>query len=191
MKFLAALTVLALTGIGASTGQTRDTTQERAKPNPAHHKPKQEPDCTGTVKAIVYYRQQVWKHQDELGEPRLKNTKVEKRKFACAYKRWFATKMQKMTHGYVVLLHKINSDHAAAICYIFKGYCRQAIAVARCESGLSTTAQNGQYLGMFQMGNFARAKYGHGSTALIQAKAAYRYFVDSGRGWSPWSCKPW
>jgi hypothetical protein len=78
-----------------------------------------------------------------------------------------------------------------AICAVFKGHCREALAVARCESGYSTAAQNGQYLGLFQMGSFARARYGHGPTALAQARAAYRYFVESGQDWSPWSCKPW
>lgn len=80
---------------------------------------------------------------------------------------------------------------AGAICAIFKGHCREALAVARCESGYSTAAQNGQYLGLFQMGSFARGAYGHGSTPLAQAKAAYRYFIESGRDWSPWTCKPW
>jgi hypothetical protein len=78
-----------------------------------------------------------------------------------------------------------------AICAVFKGHCREALAVARCESGYSTLAQNGQYLGLFQMGSFARERYGHGPSALAQARAAYRYFVASGRDWSPWSCKPW
>jgi hypothetical protein len=78
-----------------------------------------------------------------------------------------------------------------AICAVFKGHCREALAVARCESNFSTSAENGQYLGLFQMGSFARGQYGHGSSALTQAKAAYRYFVESGRDWSPWSCKPW
>ena len=41
------------------------------------------------------------------------------------------------------------------------------------------------------MGSYARARYGHANNAWIQAKAAYHYFVDSGRDWSPWSCKPW
>jgi hypothetical protein len=80
---------------------------------------------------------------------------------------------------------------AGAICAVFKGHCSEALAVARCESNFSTHAQNGQYLGLFQMGSFARGQYGHGSSALTQARAAYRYFVESGRDWSPWSCKPW
>lgn len=78
-----------------------------------------------------------------------------------------------------------------AICRVFGRYCREAVAVSRCESELSTTAQNGQYLGLFQMGTTARQLYGHGPTALEQAQAAHRYFVDSGHGWSPWSCKPY
>ena len=53
------------------------------------------------------------------------------------------------------------------------------------------TAQNGQYLGLFQMGSDERRLFGHGPNALDQATAAYRYFMQSGSDWSPWSCKPW
>ena len=77
------------------------------------------------------------------------------------------------------------------ICRVFGGYCRQALAVSRCESGLQTDAQNGQYLGLFQMGSSERRLFGHGPSAADQARAAHRYFVTSGRDWSPWSCKPW
>lgn len=69
-------------------------------------------------------------------------------------------------------------------------YDDQAVAVASCESGLSIWARNGQYLGLFQMGSYARAKYGHAWNAWTQSRAAYRYFQDSGRDWSPWSCQP-
>ena len=78
-----------------------------------------------------------------------------------------------------------------AICTVFGPHCQQALQVARCESGLETTAQNGQYLGLFQMGSSARRLFGHGPSPLAQAQAAHRYFVQSGRDWSPWSCKPW
>jgi hypothetical protein len=77
-----------------------------------------------------------------------------------------------------------------AICAIFKHYCAQAVDVAWCESRLSTRAENGQYLGLFQMGYTARRLFGHGASALAQSVAAHRYFVHSGRDWSPWSCKP-
>ena len=76
-----------------------------------------------------------------------------------------------------------------AIRAVFGRYAEQAIGVAWCESRLTTTAQNGQYLGLFQMGANERRLFGHGSSAHEQALAAHRYFVDSGRDWSPWSCR--
>ena len=76
-----------------------------------------------------------------------------------------------------------------AICAVFGDNCQEAVAVAWCESHLSTTAQNGQYLGLFQMGSYERRLFGHGPTAHAQAVAAHRYFLRSGRDWSPWSCR--
>lgn len=76
-----------------------------------------------------------------------------------------------------------------AICDVFGSYCRQAIEVAWCESRLQTTAENGQYRGLFQMGSYERSLFGHGSTAHAQARAAHRYFILSGRDWSPWGCR--
>lgn len=76
-----------------------------------------------------------------------------------------------------------------AICHVFGSYCQQALQVARCESRYETAAQNGQYLGLFQMGSHERRLFGHGETARDQAVAAHRYFVRSGRDWSPWSCR--
>jgi len=89
------------------------------------------------------------------------------------------------------LLSSLQSSPRKAICHVFRSYCGEALRVARCESGYSVSAQNGQYLGLFQMGTSERRIFGHGETALAQAQAAYRYFVRSGRDWSPWSCKPW
>ena len=77
----------------------------------------------------------------------------------------------------------------AAICHVFGPRCREAIAVAWCESRLHTSARNGQYLGLFQMGAYERRLFGHGPTAKTQAEAAHRYFVLSGRDWSPWGCR--
>lgn len=89
------------------------------------------------------------------------------------------------------LLASLEHSPRKAICHVFRSYCGEALQVARCESGYSVDAQNGQYLGLFQMGASERRIFGHGETALEQARAAYRYFVGSGRDWSPWSCKPW
>lgn len=85
---------------------------------------------------------------------------------------------------------RLADDPAFAICHVFGAYCSEALRVADCESSLYPRAQNGQYLGVFQMGSSERARYGHGSTVLAQARAAWRYFDLSGRDWSPWSCKP-
>lgn len=73
-------------------------------------------------------------------------------------------------------------------------YCeagRQAWKVAGCETGntYSVWARNGQYLGLFQMGSSERRIYGHGWNAWEQAKAAHKYYVASGRDWSPWTCR--
>lgn len=76
------------------------------------------------------------------------------------------------------------------ICGVFGPYCSQALRVAWCESRLSTTAVNGQYLGLFQMGDYARGRYGHGPDAWTQSEAAFRYFADNGFSWAAWSCKP-
>lgn len=71
-----------------------------------------------------------------------------------------------------------------------KRYGAQALRVAWCESRWNPRARNGQYQGLFQMGSWERSRFGHGPTARAQARAAYRYFVVTGRDWSPWSCKP-
>jgi hypothetical protein len=76
-----------------------------------------------------------------------------------------------------------------AICAVFADDCQAAIAVAWCESHLQPAARNGQYLGLFQMGSYERQLFGHGPTAHEQAVAAHRYFLTSGRDWSPWSCR--
>ncbi len=79
---------------------------------------------------------------------------------------------------------------SSVICKVFGDFCHEALAVAQCESGLQTTATNGQYLGLFQMGSSERRLFGHGESAVAQVTAAHRYFVASGRDWSPWSCQP-
>lgn len=76
------------------------------------------------------------------------------------------------------------------ICKVFGPYCNEALRVSWCESRWDVRAENGQYLGLFQMGYRARVKYGHSLNAWVQARAAKRYFIDSGKDWSPWSCKP-
>ena len=63
------------------------------------------------------------------------------------------------------------------------------LRVARCESNLQRAATNGQYLGLFQLGAYARERYLRGSwnDAYANAMAAARYAHDAG-GWAPWTC---
>ena len=84
-----------------------------------------------------------------------------------------------------------NLSPVSAILHVFGPYGAQAVEVARCETGgtFSVYARNGQYLGLFQMGDYARSTYGHSWTPIGQARAAYAYFRDAG-GWGPWECKP-
>lgn len=79
----------------------------------------------------------------------------------------------------------------AVICKVFGSYCGQALTVTWCESRYRVWAKNGQYLGLFQMGRSERKTYGHGPGSWAQARAAWKYFVATGKDWSPWECKPW
>jgi hypothetical protein len=87
-----------------------------------------------------------------------------------------------------------NRTHAIthAFCHSLSPCWRgnEALTVARCESGenLWHYANNGQYLGMFQFGAWARAEFGFSWSPWEQARAAYRYYRLS--GWSGWECKP-
>jgi hypothetical protein len=105
---------------------------------------------------------------------------------------YLADRLAKTWRAYVYW-KRVVFDPYTAIRYVFGPDASGAWRVALCEGGRpvpSVNATNGQFLGMFQMGSFARGAYGHGTYALAQARAAWRYFVASGRDWSPWECKP-
>lgn len=145
--------------------------------------------CPGVRQYIVQRRNATWKWEDLLNVPRTKTSYGERSEIHCAHLRWsgklWAERASKRYKTWTSL-----QDPEKAICFVFGSYCSQALAVSWCESHHHTTSVNGQYLGLFQMGGYARSKYGHSSTALGQSYAAYHYFVDSGKDWSPWSCKP-
>jgi hypothetical protein len=142
-----------------------------------------------TDRQIQEARERTWSCQDALGVKRTPASK--KRPQGKLYRAWVLRLWQERARSYCGVMNEANRTPAVAIRIVFGSYAGQALAVASCESGHRTWAQNGQYLGMFQMGSSERALYGHGSTPLAQARAAWKYFVRSGRDWSPWSCKPW
>lgn len=130
--------------------------------------------------------------QDELRVARRPDPGTVGQYVSCLYVAWIAARwrgqLKQARRTYASL-----SSPEGAIRHVFGRHGDQAMRVAGCETGYtySVYAQNGQYLGLFQMGSYARGKYGHSSTALGQARAAYAYFRDSGYGWSPWTCKPY
>lgn len=106
------------------------------------------------------------------------------------FRRDLASAQRKQARERAAARERRSADPPTAICLVFGPRCQEALRVAHCESRYDTDARNGQYLGLFQMGAYERATYGHGATPYDQAIAAYRYFVASGRDWGPWSCKP-
>ena len=147
--------------------------------------------CESTKPYLVRKRNATWNWQEQIYIPRTRTSYAEKRTHGCKYLKWiaqlWATRADSQFRRYVEL-----QEPQEAICHIFGNYCSEALAVSGCETGdtYDTKASNGQYLGLFQMGSSERSIYGHGKTALAQAIAAFRYFVASGRDWSPWSCQP-
>jgi hypothetical protein len=151
--------------------------------------------CRSARKGVAFYRGRFFTHRAKMGAARPQ--KPARLTAGCSLSRWLADVWR--DRAYIArrtleiraeLQRQLLSNPTQAILHVFGPYGDEALRVASCESGRGVSAQNGQYLGMFQMGHYARSRYGHGYTPLAQAKAAYAYFVDSGRDWSPWSCKP-
>lgn len=61
----------------------------------------------------------------------------------------------------------------------------KAVDIFTCESGLRTTAKNGQHLGIAQMGQEERERFGHAEDAQTQVEAAKDYY-DVAQGFGPW-----
>jgi hypothetical protein len=143
------------------------------------------------VGQVVQRRDAAWDYEQRLDLPRSETRYPERWTYSCRYLSFVRDRWREKAA-------KVRSTWAdvqrseGAIRYVFGEYAEEALAVAACESGSSRTprARNGQYLGIFQMGEYARSLYGHGETPLEQSRAAYAYFLASGRDWSPWACKP-
>ena len=85
----------------------------------------------------------------------------------------------------------------AAICAVFGTYCRDALAVAACESGpdyWAEPADNPNHRGAFQIsyvhaGRFADKGWDWGTDGLdILKNATIAFEIWSVQGWKPWSC---
>lgn len=140
------------------------------------------------LKRISALREQTHACQDRLGLPRTPVSAATPQ--GRAYRGWIVRLWAARRDAYCGALEALTYDVAAAARLVFGSYAAQAISVSQCEAHLSIDAENGQYLGAWQMGSSERATYGHGDTAYEQARAAWRYFDASGRDWSPWQCRP-
>lgn len=148
-------------------------------------------DCKVTPQAVAMKREATWKWQKQAKVDRTPTRYLERRANTCVRLRYLMRLWAERAHRNYKLVQRLESRPRFAIRWVFGRYSEQALNVAWCESRLSVWAQNGQYLGLFQMGSYERQVFGHGTTAIAQARAAHRYFVRSGRDWSPWSCNPW
>lgn len=153
--------------------------------------------CPGHVQGVYYYRGVTRRYEKELGKKPSKSNFNASMTHSCKYVVWvahlWANRAVKARGEYEAYLKRqaaLMNNPEVAICSVFGPYCSQAKVVAWCEGKYRPNAKNGQYLGTFQMGTNERSTYGHGSTVLEQARAAYRYFVASGKDWSPWECQP-
>jgi len=92
-KLLAVLSAAILLLVPGSTGVAMAATnagEAQAKPE----------TCRSAEKAIVYYRSKVWKYQTQLGEAPSPTYYPERKKNACAYKRWVAKNWQGIAREY-------------------------------------------------------------------------------------------
>lgn len=187
MRFLVHLTAAAVAAatMTATTAQATTTTTQEIR---------------SLRSGIAWARQRTWHWQSVAGISHSPTIRGAALYHSPGYLRWIQRKWnRRRLHAYKLAhrprpmyrtLSNTSGSVQTVICQVFGPYCSQALAVARCESGFSITAVNGIYYGLFQLGATERATYGEGRTALGETQAAYRYFVASGRDWSPWSCKP-
>ena len=196
---MAAIFVIAFSGVSSgAAGAGAPSADSRAYGLASHVSASDK--CPTARKAVRFYSRRLNEHRAKMGAGGLRSAGVRAGSGPRSCPRYLAHVLQRKAYAWRKRVERwqarqrelLSTDSTAAICHVFGSYCSQALAVARCEAGHSMTprAHNGQYLGMFQMGSYARARFGHGSDRLTQARAAYRYFVASGRDWSPWACKP-
>jgi hypothetical protein len=133
---------------------------------------------------IIRVRAQVHGCQDRLG---FRRSPVAQRVITGGerYRAWVLYRWR-VREDFCLDVERQLSDPRTAVMAVFGRHGRDAVRVFECESHLNPYARNGQYLGIAQMGSWARSRYGHSSSALGQARAAYRNFRDN--GWSQWSC---
>jgi len=146
-----------------------------------------------TRSGIRWARGRTWHWQDLANVDRSPTIHGAARFHSLGYLQWIERRWNRRRLSAYRLAHRrippaVSGSVPQIICQVFGSACSEAIAVARCESGFSIHAVNGQYLGLFQMGSSERARFatiGY-STAYEQTVAAHNYFLVA--GWGPWAC---
>lgn len=144
------------------------------------------------LRAIAHQRARTWRCQLGLGRPRSRVSYAAERSPSLAFRKW-TLRLWRDRAEYECHLARQLSDPVRAIYAVFGKYGAQAVEVARCETGgtFSIYADNGQYLGLFQVSaHWRRVVPGFAYTPLAQARHAYRVFRLTGSNWSHWTCKP-
>lgn len=150
-------------------------------------------------RGIAWERQRTWYWQNVAGIAHSSTIRHAAGFHSPVYLRWIEGRWnRRRIHAYKLAhpqptyrtLASTGGSVQSVICQVFGSACSAALNVARCESGFSLHAVNGQYLGLFQMGSAERARFatiGY-STAYEQTVAAHNYYMVS--GWGPWACAP-
>lgn len=146
--------------------------------------------CKTAQATVAERRAATWKWERKIDLNRTPTQFMERKASSCKRLRYLKRKWALRADKRFRLVRTLETEPKAAIRWVFGPYADQALDVAWCESRYNIWAENGQYLGLFQMGSSERQLFGHGTTAYEQAVAAERYFIQSGRDWSPWQCRP-
>ena len=99
LRAITVLSVVLLTIALGAAGATRPTENAPAPELKKRVKVSSQ-KCNSAKRAIVYYRKMVWKYQGELGENHLPTYYPERKRNACAYKRWVAKNWQGQARAY-------------------------------------------------------------------------------------------
>lgn len=67
---------------------------------------------------------------------------------------------------------------------------QEAVDVAWCESRHVPTARNGQYRGLFQMGNYHNHRPGMQNPYGVLENSIAAADLWAEQGWRPWACRP-
>jgi hypothetical protein len=129
-----------------------------------------------------------WHYQDEAGVARTPTRYAERRTTSVAFLRWDERLWSTRRARAKARARAAPASIPGIIGRVFGANASEARAIAYRESHYETTAVNGQYRGIFQMGSRERTTYatiGY-ATAYEQVVAAHNMFRV--RGFEPWTC---